>query len=194
MTQRTDAITRLVDEILIFKQLDREAMRMMPVAMGDLIREVVQGAEATIAQVGLAMRVEMAESLPLVHGDRDQLVQVLHNLLGNAIKFSPDGGTITVRVRPIDTAVQVAVTDEGIGIPANQIEKIFERFYQVDGSSRRRFGGTGLGLAIVKRIVEAHKGKVWVESKEGKGSTFFFTLPTLSSNDVERDFVQSERA
>ena len=194
VTQRTDAITRLVDEIFIFKQLDREAMRMMPVAMGDLVREVVQGAEATIAQVGLAMRVEMAESLPLVHGDRDQLVQVLHNLLGNAIKFSPDGGTITVRVRPIDTAVQVAVTDEGIGIPANQIEKIFERFYQVDGSSRRRFGGTGLGLAIVKRIVEAHKGKVWVESKEGKGSTFFFTLLTLSSNDVERDSVQSEQA
>jgi len=187
VAQRTDAITRLVDDILIFKQLDREAMSMVPIAMGELVREVVQGAEATMAQVGLDLRVEVVDSLPLIYGDRDRLAQVLDNLLGNAIKFSPDGGTITVRVCLVDTAVQVEVTDEGIGIPSDKLEKVFERFYQVDGSSRRRFGGTGLGLAIVKRIVEAHNGRVWAESEPGKGSTFFFMVPTWPSVAVSPD-------
>ena len=185
VAQRTDAIARLVDNILTLQQLGREAMRITPVAMSDLVRSVTQGAEATAAQAGITVRVEVPETLPQVYGDRDRLTQVLDNLLGNAIKFSPDGGTITVRVRLVDAAVQVEVADEGIGIPANTVGKIFERFYQVDGSSRRRFGGMGLGLAIVKRIVEAHNGKVWVESEEGKGSTFFFTLPTLPPNDDE---------
>jgi PAS domain S-box-containing protein len=187
VTQRTDAITRLVDDILTLQQLDRGAMRMMPVAMGDLVRSVVQGAEATAAQTGITVRVEIAEALPPVYVDRDRLVQVLDNLLGNAIKFSPDGGIITVRIRPVDTAVQVEVADQGIGIPADKMDKIFERFYQVDGSSRRRFGGTGLGLAIVKRIVEAHNGKIWVDSEEGKGSTFSFTLPIFPQNDAALD-------
>lgn len=184
VTHRTDAITRLVDDILSLQQLDRGAMRMMPVAMGDLVRSAVQGAEATAAQAGITVRAEIAETLPLVYVDRDRLVQVLDNLLGNAIKFSPDGGFITVRAQSEDNVVQVEVTDQGIGIPADKMDKIFERFYQVDGSSRRRFGGTGLGLAIVKRIVEAHNGQIWVDSEEGKGSTFVFTLPVLSLVDA----------
>ena len=79
--------------------------------------------------------------------------------------------------------VEASISDNGIGIPAGELEKIFERFYQVDGSTTRRFGGTGLGLAIVKRIVEAHGGRVWAESEQGRGSTFFFTLPKLESSD-----------
>lgn len=180
VVQRTAAITRLVNDILTLKQLDRESMDVVAVAVGDLVRAAVRSSEPTAAQAGLAMRAEIAESLPLVYGDSDRLSQVLNNLLHNAIKFSPDGGTITVRSRPVEGAVQVEVTDQGIGIPAHKLDKIFERFYQVDGSSTRRFPGTGLGLAIAKRIVEAHHGKIWAESVEGKGSTFFFTLPALS--------------
>ena len=110
-------------------------------------------------------------------GDEDRLLQVFDNLLGNAIKFSPNGGQIVVAIEDAGDRLQVSISDQGIGIPKDQHERIFERFYQVDGSARRRFGGTGLGLAIVKRIVEAHEGQVWVESEPGRGSTFYFTVP-----------------
>jgi len=90
----------------------------------------------------------------------------------------------------VHKAVQVEVTDQGIGIPTDELDKIFERFYQVDGSSKRRFSGTGLGLAIVQRIVEGHNGKIWVESEMGKGSTFSFTVPALSPDDAERHSIQ----
>jgi two-component system sensor histidine kinase VicK len=95
------------------------------------------------------------------------------------MKFSPDGGTISVSVDEQEEDVLVTIKDEGIGVPKDKQQKIFERFYQVDGSARRRFGGTGIGLAIVKRIVDAHRGQIWVESEEGKGSVFSFTLPKV---------------
>jgi PAS domain S-box-containing protein len=185
VTQRTDAITRLVNDILTLQQLDQGDIDVKPVAIGDLVRAAVRSAEPTAAQGGLKVRAEVAEGLPLISGDSGRLSQVLDNLLGNAIKFSPDGGIIIVRVRPVNGLVQVEVADQGVGIPSDKLEKIFERFYQVDGSSKRRFPGTGLGLAIVKRIVEAHSGEIWVKSVEGKGSTFFFTLPAFSSERVE---------
>jgi len=194
VTQRTHAITRLVNDILTLQLLEQEAMRMAPVAVDELVRSAVQGAEATAAQAGLTVRAKVAKPLPLIYGDRGRLTQVLDNLLGNAIKFSPDGGTIMVRAYPVHEAVKVEVTDQGIGIPADELDKIFERFYQVDGSSKRRFSGTGLGLAIVQRIVEGHNGKIWVESEMGKGSTFFFTIPALSPDDAERHSIQEGQA
>ena len=189
VTQRTDAITRLVNGLLTLQLLDREAMEMAPLAVDELVSETVQVVEATAAQSGLAVRAEVAKPLPLVYGDRDRLAQVLDNLLDNAIKFSPHGGTITVRVRPVHKTVRVEVADQGIGMPADQLDKIFERFYQVDGSSKRRFPGTGLGLAIAKGIVEAHNGKIWAESEVGKGSAFFFALPALPPDDAEHNSV-----
>ena len=117
--------------------------------------------------------------LPLARADRDRVNQVLDNLIGNAIKFSPNGGCVTVRLSATDGMVQVSVSDSGIGIPADQLDRIFERFYQVDGSATRKFGGAGLGLTIVKRIVEAHGGRIWAESQVGHGSTFSFTLPRV---------------
>jgi two-component system sensor histidine kinase VicK len=120
-----------------------------------------------------------------VWADRNCLEQVFDNLLGNAIKFSPDGGKITVCIREEGEYLHVAVSDTGIGIPQDKLERIFERFYQVNGSPTRRFGGTGLGLALVKKAIEAHGGKVWAESQEGQGSTFFFTLPILKDEKGE---------
>jgi len=98
-------------------------------------------------------------------------------LLNNAIKFSPSGGEVRVHLEEHPDYIQVAVSDKGIGIAQEQLDRIFDRFYQVDGSATRCFEGTGLGLAITKRIVEAHGGRIWVKSRMGKGSTFFFTLP-----------------
>jgi signal transduction histidine kinase len=103
--------------------------------------------------------------------------QVFDNLLGNAIKFSPAGSLITVRVWRDEGWVRADLEDQGIGIPADKLDQIFDRFYQVDGSTTRRYGGTGLGLAIVKTIVEAHGGRVTVESEVGVGSTFSVLLP-----------------
>jgi signal transduction histidine kinase len=102
---------------------------------------------------------------------------VLDNLIGNALKFTPPGGLIEVSVEDAGDYERVLVRDTGIGIPSDKLEKIFEPFYQIDGSTTRRFGGAGLGLAIVKQIVEAHGGQVGVTSELGKGSTFFFTVP-----------------
>jgi signal transduction histidine kinase len=119
-----------------------------------------------------------------VTGDEDRLLQVFDNLLGNAIKFSPDGGNIVVGVQDGGDRLQVSVSDQGIGIPRDQHERIFERFYQVDGSAQRRYGGAGLGLAIVKRIVEDHGGQVWVESEPGRGSTFYFTVPKHQNLEI----------
>jgi signal transduction histidine kinase len=127
--------------------------------------------------------------LPLVAGDRDKIRQVLLNLLNNAVKFTPEGGTIELRAevgalhpRAEETArgLVVSVRDSGIGIPTAHHQRIFDPFFQVDNSSTREYGGTGLGLNIVKRFIDAHGGEVWVESEEGRGATFFFTLPLAS--------------
>jgi len=118
-----------------------------------------------------------------VWADRIRLSQIFDNLIENAIKFSPQGGTITVRLCNGQGHVRADVIDEGIGIPQDKQSRIFERFYQVDGSSTRQFGGTGLGLAIVQEIVEAHGGTISVASELGAGSTFSFTIPVALFKD-----------
>jgi two-component system phosphate regulon sensor histidine kinase PhoR len=129
------------------------------------------------------VRLELSElggARVLVDGNAQRLEQVFTNLLENAIKYTPSGGKIDVRVRPAPNVVRVDVTDNGIGIPAASIPRVFERFYRVDRSRSREMGGTGLGLAIVKHVVRAHGGQVEVESVEGRGSTFTITLPRLT--------------
>ena len=109
--------------------------------------------------------------------DAKRVEQVLRNLLDNAIKYSPEGGTIAVQAYRDDVKIMLAVSDEGIGIPAEEWERIFERFHRVENEITRRMRGAGLGLAVCKGIVEAHGGRIWVESQPGAGSTFCFTLP-----------------
>jgi two-component system phosphate regulon sensor histidine kinase PhoR len=120
---------------------------------------------------------------PPVRGDEDRLGQVLVNLLHNAVKFSPNGGDVTVRIRSADGEVVTAVEDHGIGIPKAAQARVFERFYKVDRARARGAGGTGLGLAIARHVVEAHGGRIWVESEEGAGSTFSFALPIAVASD-----------
>jgi len=128
----------------------------------------------------IQVRTEVPQQLPSVYGDREKVEQILTNLLGNAIKFTPEGGEIVVSAEPLDPRerrLAISVRDTGIGIPGDQLEKIFEKFHQVEGSLHRSVSGTGLGLAITKGLVEANYGTIWVESEIGKGSTFTFTLP-----------------
>jgi two-component system, OmpR family, phosphate regulon sensor histidine kinase PhoR len=133
---------------------------------------------------GVALGVEIAEDLPLVRGDEDRLGQVLVNLLHNAVKFSPDGGEVTVRVRSDGAEVMTSVQDHGIGVPRAAQARIFERFYKVDRARvRGETSGTGLGLAIARHVIEQHGGRIWVESQEGQGSTFSFALPLPATDD-----------
>jgi PAS domain S-box-containing protein len=123
------------------------------------------------------LRLDVASILPPMRIDSDRIQQVLANFLSNAVKFSPQGGTITVSAQQRENDVIVSVTDQGIGIPPEALSKLFSKFYRVDTQDTRSIGGTGLGLALVKKIIEAHGGRAWVESTPGQGSAFFFSLP-----------------
>lgn len=134
---------------------------------------------------GVRIEVEIPESLPAIYGDQGKIEQILTNLIGNAVKFTPDGGKIFISANLLShdredgygNMIAISIKDTGIGIPAEQLDAVFEKFHQVEGSLDRSVSGTGLGLAITKGLVEAHQGKIWVESKAEKGSTFTFTLP-----------------
>jgi signal transduction histidine kinase len=184
VVEKTSVVTRLVSDIMTLQQTEALPSRRIPISLTELARRAVLGCMATADKAGLTLVENIANDLPPIAGDEDRLLQVFDNLLGNAIKFSPDGGQIVVAVQDAGERLQVSVADQGIGIPKDQHERIFERFYQIDGSARRRFGGAGLGLAIVKRIVEAHEGEVWVESEPGRGSTFYFTVPKYQEPDI----------
>jgi signal transduction histidine kinase len=145
--------------------------------LANLMRKLLADFQVAAEQAGLSLTAQIADDLPPVSGDAQHLLRVMDNLLGNALKFTPVGGQISVRLWRDGPQAVLEVADTGIGIPPDQLERVFERFYQVDGSTTRRYGGTGLGLALVKEIVEAHGGQVSVSSQVGQGSTFTVRLP-----------------
>ena len=126
-------------------------------------------------RAGLRFETRVDPNLPQASADRDRVEQVLLNLLYNAIKFTPPGGQVSVNAKTQGDYLIVSVSDTGVGIPTDDLPRVFERFYKADRA--RAGGGTGLGLAIAKHIIEAHHGRIWVDSVEGKGSTFSFSLP-----------------
>jgi signal transduction histidine kinase len=183
ITWHTRRLIDLVEDIVLILAKETRVPDQEPVALERLVRAAVRDFQLIAEQAQLALRAEIVPDLPPVHGTPAYLRRVLDNLINNAIKFTPAGGSVTVRLwqqedthqSSADIVLQVA--DSGIGIAADQQAHIFDRFYQIDGSARRKYGGVGLGLALVKEIVEAHNGQVVVDSKEGKGSTFTITLP-----------------
>jgi GAF domain-containing protein len=177
VAEKTNTVTRLVSDIIFLQQIDQSPGKKVSVSLTKLARRAIRGCTAAAEKAGLTLVDNLPEDMPLVVGDEGRLMQVFDNLLANAIKFSPDGGQITVTIEDMGVMERVSIADQGVGIPKDQQGRIFERFYQVDGSARRRFGGVGLGLAIVKRIVETYGGTISVESEVGQGSTFSFTIP-----------------
>lgn len=177
----------LIESLLVFIRLDQGEMALTrgPVELPALVAGVLEPFQATVGEQRLTLTNEVAGGLPPVIADRQELMMVLTHLVDNATKFTPAGGHVTVTARPVtgeggSLVVEIAVQDDGIGIPAELHEKIFERFYQVDSSTTRQFGGMGIGLAVVKQIIEAHGSRVEVESEPGKGSTFRFALPVAA--------------
>jgi len=187
----TGHLVQMVSELLDLSRIESGAgLGVVDVLdLGRVAAESTERLRLFADRQGVTLRVEVADDLPPVRGDAARLGQVVVNLVHNAVKFSPDGGDVTVSVRPAkgDDQVIVAIEDHGVGIPRKAQPRIFERFYKVDRARvRGEAGGTGLGLAIARHIVEQHGGRIWVESREGRGSTFSFALPVVADAPAGR--------
>ena len=177
IARRVRMLTKLVDNFVAILESERRESERKQVDWAALVRDMVTDFQASAEQAGLALVAQISPDLPPVLGDPMHLRRVLDNLLGNALKFTPSGGRITVCLERREDDLALEVEDTGVGIPRDQLDRVFERFYQVDGGISRRYGGVGLGLALAKEIVEAHDGEINVESKVGQGTTFTVSLP-----------------
>lgn len=179
-------LTRLTDDLLKLSQIeaDRMELEFSSIAVSGLITGCVETARFRAEQKQLALKIVCPEALPPALGDRNGLAEVLQNLLDNAIQYTPAGREVVVSASSKNGKIIVTVSDTGIGIPQTEQTRIFERFYRVDAARSRQGGGTGLGLAIAKHIVEAHGGRIWVESEVGRGSDFHFSIPAVKPLDV----------
>jgi PAS domain S-box-containing protein len=182
VAQESERLTRIVGDILLASQIDAGRLRLKDQEFdaAGVVRTVVHEIEAALSgDEGISLELIAPESLPRVSGDEDKLRQVLLNLIDNAIKYSPDGGRVEIRVEQRDSGLQIAVTDEGLGIAHEEQQRIFGKFYRVDPQQTRGVGGTGLGLYICRELVRRMDGRVSVTSREGHGSTFVVDLPLL---------------
>ena len=179
MYRKTLHLNRLVDDLLDISRMEQGAFELEagPLAVRPLILHAVAEMQFAAQEKEIRLETAVPKTLPPVWGDPNRLEQVVVNLLDNAIKFTPHEGAVTVRGRVLEGELVIEVQDTGPGIPADALDRLFARFYQVDASSTRRAGGIGLGLSISQQIVEAHGGRIWVDSEVGKGSTFSFTVP-----------------
>jgi signal transduction histidine kinase len=191
-----ESLLELIGSLLDISKIEAGAFKLNVSEMK--ISEVIEGAMTSVVpqmtKKNIKLEISKQDDLPVVSGDRDKLRQAIVNLLGNAVKFTPSGGNIKLAAHVFEGTrkysgddgrfgpgsekfLRIDVADTGIGIPEDKIALIFNAFYQVDNSITREFGGTGLGLSIVKRFIEAHRGEVWVESRENQGTTFSLLIP-----------------
>jgi two-component system phosphate regulon sensor histidine kinase PhoR len=172
-----DALTQMAQELLELTRIEsgQSPLELAGISPSHLLHSSADRMRAQAERAGLALTVAEAASLSEVRGDAARLQQVLVNLIHNAIKFTSSGGQVTLSAESDGEFVLFSVKDTGVGIPEENLERVFERFYKADRA--RSGGGTGLGLSIARHIVEAHGGRIWAESVEGRGSTFLFTIP-----------------
>jgi two-component system sensor histidine kinase GlrK len=173
---------RLIGQVNSFLDLSKMEAGMMTYhfeqdSVIPLIKQAMTEMVPLVEAKRIRLEATMAEELPVVRMDGERILQALRNLIGNALKFTPEGGRVKISARPVDQGLEVSVADTGPGIQKEDVTTIFEKFHQASFKISERTNGTGLGLAIVKYIITAHRGKVWVESEAGKGSTFIFVLP-----------------
>jgi two-component system, OmpR family, sensor histidine kinase VicK len=174
----TERMIRLVNDLLQLSKMDSKDYRLTKewIDLISFFNRIIDRFELTKQQNVIFDR-RLPNQAAFVEIDADKLTQVLDNIISNALKYSPEGGKVTFRVEERLDMMIVSISDQGVGIPKENIDKIFDRFYRVDKARTRKLGGTGLGLAIAKEMVEAHGGEIWAMSKEGKGTTIFFSLP-----------------
>jgi len=176
-------LNRLVDDLqeLALAEAGQLRLERRPVAPADLVNKALEAVRAQAAARHVTLKADMPHDLPLVDVDPQRIGQVLGNLLRNALTHTPPGGEIVIAARANGSELEISVRDTGEGIPAEHLPYIFERFYRADRSRSRATGGTGLGLAIAKQLVEAHGGRIGVQSQVGQGTTFTFTLPVAEA-------------
>jgi signal transduction histidine kinase len=179
LNEETALLSRLVDELQELSLAEAGELKLVYRAedIANVVKQAVTSWQPKVAAKEISLSLDLPDNLPLVNIDRQRVNEVLHNLLENAVAHTRKGGTINVAAAKRGDWVEISVSDTGEGIPAEDLPNIFERFYRVDRSRARATGGSGLGLTIAKRLVEAHGGKITVQSKLGKGSCFSFTLP-----------------
>jgi signal transduction histidine kinase len=184
----SDRMNRMVQDLLDVAKLEtgRLAIEVENTDVVTLVEEAVEMLGPLAEEQGLTLASVTAPDAPGICVDRGRILQVLSNLVGNAVKFTPAGGQITLHVRPEGDVVRFAVADTGPGIPPDQMQRIFGRFWQANASDRR---GLGLGLTIAKSIVEAHGGRIGADSRMGEGTEFWFTVPTAPSNESTAGFA-----
>lgn len=189
LDEEASSLSRLVDDLQELSLADAGELKLIcrKEDISKLIDEAVAALQPQAAAKGLMLAVSPPKKLPLVNIDSHRIKQVLHNLLENAMAHTSRGGSVTVEAWQQGSQIRVSVVDTGEGIPAKDLPNIFERFYRVDKSRTRATGGSGLGLTIAKRLVEAHGGRIEVQSKLRKGSRFTFTLPLITGKTAEKD-------
>jgi len=177
INREAERLNRMINELLDLDRMESGRMTLHPevVDLGMLVTGIVTSAAPRAR--GHRLKLKLDPMVPEISGDRDKLTQVLVNLLDNAIKYSPGGGEVIVGVRSDGDEAHVWVRDYGLGIPAEALDSIFERYTRIESDAHRPIHGTGLGLPIVRQIVELHGGRVWAESEPGSGSTFHVILP-----------------
>jgi two-component system, OmpR family, sensor histidine kinase VicK len=180
----TERMIRLVNDLLQLSKMDSKDYRLNKDWIDFIFfyNRIIDRFEMT-KQQNVTFERRLPDHSAFVEIDEDKLTQVLDNIISNALKYSPEGGKVTFSIEEKDEYIIVSVSDQGVGIPKENIDQIFERFYRVDKARTRKLGGTGLGLAIAKEMVEAHGGKIWAASKEGKGTTISFSLPYVRSEE-----------
>jgi signal transduction histidine kinase len=180
IVDRVCALRTLVERINILLEIEAHAIILLPLALDEIVAEVVKGRRAAATQAGLTLELHLEPGLPPVSGAPYHLQQAIDCLLENALKFTSGGGRVEVQVYTEPGWVCLAVTDTGIGMTEEELERIFTRFYQRDRSTTRQYRGIGLGLTLVRAVIEEHSGRVEVESQLGQGSRFTMKLPALS--------------
>ena len=189
MLAQSERLGRLVDQLLDLSRLESGDVPLdrSPVPIGPLVSQVLSEIDVARTDRGVAVTSEVPEDLPPALADRERVHQVLFNLVDNAVRYTPSGGAVTVSAHRHNGSVEIEVHDTGVGIPAEHLPRLFERFYRVDTSrSREGDGGTGIGLAIARSVVEAHGGQIHAESEPGSGSTFTFELPVAAATGDRR--------
>ena len=198
IVDESDRLATIVNQILLANQLEvgRVDLETEPFDGAELLERVVES-KRTHAPANITFDVKASQGVPPVAADKDRAQQVLVNLVDNAVKYSPGGGRIEVGLESTDGAVLFRVADEGMGIPSAEQPRIFEKFYRLDPNMTKGIGGTGLGLYICSELVERMGGRIWLKSEEGKGSTFFFQLPSTGARPAvakTREVAEKEQA
>jgi two-component system phosphate regulon sensor histidine kinase PhoR len=181
IADESDRLAQIVNDVLLASHLDSGQLQLdIGTVDATTLTDSVLGAARTHLPETITLELDAPADLPPVAADEQQLRQVLVNLVDNAVKYSPDGGLVEVRVEAADRKVRFLVSDRGLGIPPDEHDRIFEKFFRLDPNLTRGVGGTGLGLYICRELVLRMGGRIWVESEEGTGSTFAFELPVAS--------------